>query len=472
MPNIWSSLFRGRSEERLTQDDWAQQWMNYQGLGYPVKGYGGAAGSKTEQVGNDFEGYVQGAYKANGIVYACMTARRHVFSQVRFQWQQMRNGQPGDLFGTRELSVLEQPWPGASTMDLLNRAIQHADLAGNHYAYREGGRIRWLRPDWVDIILTAPPDEATEADRAGWLYRPGGTEDRDKWKMFAVGDHRFAHWAPDPDPEAQFRGMSWLTPIIREIEADKAATKHKGNFFKNAATPALSVSLKETVTEAQFKAFIKAMDESHKGSDNAYSTLYLGGGADVKTLTHDMNQLDFKNTQGAGETRIAAAARVHPVIVGLSEGMQGSSLNAGNFKAAKDGFSDGTMAYLWQSLCGAYASLVQTPSDARLWHDPSGIPFLQDDIEQKAKVQTLQAQAIGQYVMQGWEPVSSRDAVLNNDMGLLKPTGLVSVQLFEPGQGPTSGTTAPAENKPAPNVVSQKGAGKQPAPVKKTPPAA
>ena len=42
---------------------------------------------------------------------------------------------------------------------------------------------------------------------------------------------------------------------------------------------------------------------------NAYETLYLGGGADVKVVGNDFRQMDLKATQGAGETRIAAAAR-------------------------------------------------------------------------------------------------------------------------------------------------------------------
>jgi hypothetical protein len=30
-----------------------------------------------------------------------------------------------------------------------------------------------------------------------------------------------AHWSPIPDPLANFRGMSWLTPVLREIDADQ-----------------------------------------------------------------------------------------------------------------------------------------------------------------------------------------------------------------------------------------------------------
>ena len=91
---------------------------------------------------------------------------------------------------------------------------------------------------------------------------------------------------------------------------------------------------------------------------------------------------------------MAAAARVHPGIVGLSEGMQGSSLNAGNFKAAKDAWADGEMRPMWESLCQAYSNLVRVPEGARLHYDDRDISFLREDIEQKAKVIAQEADII------------------------------------------------------------------------------
>ncbi|MFE6223019.1 phage portal protein [Streptomyces sp. NPDC057854] len=445
MAKIWSSLFKGKSEEeRLTLDDLYQQVIKYQGLDYPVS-QGGAAGENYEAIEHDFEGYVQQAFKADGIVFACMVARMRLFSQARFQWQKMQAGRPGDLFGTKELKIFEEPWPvGGSTIGLLNRAIQQADLAGNHYVVRETtsrgavpvSRLRVLRPNWVRTILTAPPDEAVQSDIAGWIYMPGGNPDPTRWKFYEVGSSRFAHWAPTPDPEAQYKGMSWLTPVIREIMSDKAATKHKGKFFDNAATPSFAMSFKETVTNEQFKEFIRTMRESHQGADNAYKPLFVGGGADITPLMYDLRQLDFKATQGAGETRIAAAARVHPVIVGLSEGMQGSSLNAGNFKAAKDAWADGEMRPLWESVCQAYRPLVRVPEGARLHYDDRHISFLRDDISEKAKVLAQEADILQGLVMQGWTQDSAIEALMESgctgDWRKLKHTGLFSVQLQPP----------------------------------------
>lgn len=454
MANLWSSLF-GRqkpSEERLSMNEWAN-YFKFDGNNYPIK-IGSAHYGNRETIENDFMGYVQGAFKRNSIVFACCVTRQMVFTEARFQFQQIRQGRPQDYFGTPELDILENPWPNGQTGDLLARAIQDADLAGNHYVVREGKRLRRLRPDWVDIILSADPDTAVASDVVGYIYKPGGTDNRDLWKIYPITGEsgKIAHWAPIPDPEAQYRGMSWLTPVLREIQADGAATLHKMKFFENAATPNMAVSFKETVTADQFKEFVRALEESHAGVDNAYSTLYLGGGADVTPLTHDFAQLDFKKTQGAGETRIAAAAGVHPVIAGLSEGMQGSSLNAGNFKSARDAFADMRMRPLWRSVAAAYSTLINVPANSRLWYDDRDIRFLQDDNESLVKMASDEATIITKLIQDGYTPDSIIAAVKKKDWELLKHTGLFSVQLQPPmPDGP------PDPANPAPRQPTAKG---------------
>ncbi|MFH8405567.1 phage portal protein [Streptomyces sp. NPDC018019] len=456
MPKFWRTLLSGipevRSDPTVTMDDWAGMF-SYGGLGYSLLGPSG--GTNTEEIDNDFHGYVNGLYKSNGIVFACMQTRMLVFSEARFQYQRVRSGRPGDLFGTKSLALLENPWPNGTTGELLSRAIQDADLSGNNYVVREAGRLRRLRPDWMQIVLTAPPNEAVQSDVLGYLYSPGGVGNRgEQSKVYLPGE--IAHWSPIPDPVAQYRGMSWLTPVIREIQSDKAATLHKQKFYENAATPNLAVSLKETVTKEQFKEFMWAMDQAHGGVDNAYKTLYLGGGADVTVVGADMRQLDFKNTQGAGETRIAAAARVHPALVGLSEGLAGSSLNAGNYSATRDWFGSGTMRPLWRSICAAYAPLVPAETGARLWYDDRDIPALRSDKKDIADIQGTQASTIVALITAGYEPESCGAAVMAEDWTLLKHTGLLSVQLTPPGEtaelAPAAAPEpAPAEEQPAPD---------------------
>jgi hypothetical protein len=435
-----------------SMDQWIADMgsMLFQGRQYPL-GYQTTWGREpAEQIGNSFAGYVQAGLKGNGIVFGLERKRLEVFSQARFQYQRLRDGRPGDLFGDRALTVLERPWPGGTTGDLMGRMLLDADFAGNAWVVRLNGQIVRLRPDWVEVVLAerlAPVGAGGEDVQVGWeqvgvFYYEGGPYSGSKPGVFLPGE--YAHFAPMPDPEATYRGMSWLTPVLRELQADTQATKHKLKFFENAATPNLAVSLPKELTPEQFKAFVELMDRKHVGVDNAYKTLYTGGGADVTVIGQNMQQLDFKVTQGAGETRLAHAAGVHPVVAGLSEGMQGSSLNAGNYQAAKRSFVDTTMRHLWQNAAGSLEPIVPAPADSRLWYDARDIPFLLDDAKDRAEIQQSQAITIRNLTDAGYTAESAVAAVVAEDMRLLVHSGLFSVQLQPPGtqQGGTGADAA------------------------------
>jgi phage portal protein BeeE len=423
----------------LSVDDWIS--LTYQGVTYGLP-FGQTLPGAKEKIASDFGGYVE-TMKRSGVVFACLGVRLAVFSQARFAYQRLNDGMPGELFGADALELLHHPWTNATTQDLLSRQIQDADLAGNSYWTVVTERLRRLRPDWVTILIgtDATTAEMTEAELAldaasleaeilGYMYLPGGQASGAKPRFLLPAE--VAHFAPTPDPAATYRGMSWLTPVIREIAADSAATSHKLKFFENGATPNLAVKL-DLADPEKFKQWKALFDEQHVGISNAYKTLYLGAGADVTAIGSDMRQLDFKVTQGAGETRIAAAAGVPPVIVGLSEGLQGSSLNAGNYSQARRRLAEGTLWPLWGGAAGSLETLTGAPESSRLWVDVDQIPFLREDRKDAAEIQGLQARTLRALVDAGFTPASAIAAVKAEDLALLEHTGLFSVQLQPPG---------------------------------------
>lgn len=448
-------LFRGASggEQRYSFSEWANEALLFGGNRYPLNGYSTTYGNEAaEPIGNSLIDYVQSGLKSNGIVWAVEMVRLAVFSEARFQWQAMNLGRPGKLFGTAGLSTLERPWTGGTTGDLLARMLLDADFAGNSFEADIDGEMVRLRPDWVDILLTprmAPLGEGGKQVQVGWkkvgyAYYEGGKGVTRTPAIFLPDE--VSHFAPQPDPLASYRGMSWLTPVVREIQADGMATKHKLKFFENAATPNLAVSLPKEIKSQQFKEFIELMESKHRGAENAYKTLYTGGGADITVVGADMKQLDFKTTQGAGETRIAAAGRIHPVLVGLSEGMQGSSLNAGNYNSAKRSTADMCFRPLWRSAAGSLEVLTKPPTQSRLWADTRDIAFLREDEKDAAQIQQVLASTIRQYTDAGYKPESVIAAVEADDRTLLVHSGLYSVQLQKPGAAPTAtDTTTPAK---------------------------
>jgi phage portal protein BeeE len=435
--------FRGRDGEEgrsdplpLTLDQWSE-FFSFNGSGYPLGGLQlqQTMSGHTESVDPSFAGYVQAAYKRNGVVFACMLTRMLLFSEMRFQFQGLCGGRPGDLFGTPDLSVLENPWPNGYTRDLLKRAILDADLAGNFYAYRQNAKtIRRLRPDWVTIVIGSDSDEETQAgdlnsEILGYIYTPGGiSSGRDP---IFLTRNQVAHFAPVPDPVAMYRGMSWLTPIVREMMGDSAAGEHKLKFFENGATPNMVVTLSPDIKKDAFEQWVELFKEKHEGLINAYKTIYLGGGADATVVGANLGQIDFKTVIAAGETRIAAAAGVPPIIVGLSEGLSAATYS--NYGQARRRFADGTMRPLWGDMADSMSAIIKVPGGSRLWYDDRDISFLSEDMKDRADIQQVQATAMRLLVDAGFDPDSVVKAVVADDMSLLSHTGLLSVQLLPPG---------------------------------------
>ena len=357
----------------------------------------------------------------------------------------------GDLFGTQALSILEKPnGPdrNGTTRDLLLRMIQDVDLAGNWYATTVGDgpngeqiigggknlRVRRMRPDWVTIMLGSATDpDVTSADLnaevIGYIYRPHGPAAARRVEFLMPW--QVAHWAPYIDPLANYRGMSWITPILREIMSDGAMTTHKLKYFEQGATPNMVVSLDPAIKREAFEQWIEMFEENHVGYLNAYKTLYLGGGASADVIGNDLKQIDFKVVQGASETRIAAASGVPPIIAGFSEGLQAATY--ANYGQARRRLTDGTMRPLWGGAAGVLAALVDVPDDAELAADLRDVCFLQEDQKDDAAIKQMQAATIRSLIDAGYKPDSVVAAISAGDFTLLQHTGLYSVQLQPPG---------------------------------------
>src|SRR6266702_3833940 len=156
----------------LNVDEWSALF-EFGGLTYPLI---------QTTMGNVKEERIVGstiaAHHGNTAVFALVQARMQEFSQIRFQWTRFKGSDPGDLFGSPELSVLEHPWPGGLTANLLARMEIDNSIAGNSYIVRpRGDRLARLRPDLVTIILGSQldadfPMDAEDVEVAGYAYWP------------------------------------------------------------------------------------------------------------------------------------------------------------------------------------------------------------------------------------------------------------------------------------------------------------
>lgn len=448
----------GKRSEPLNLNELIE-FFNFQGTSYatvPTQ----TLGSPIEEFGGDFQGLAQAAYKQNGVVFACMMVRQLLFQEARFKYRRLESGRPGEYFGTTDLLPLEKPTPSTTTGDLLARAIQDVDLAGNWYGLRRNNQIHRLHPSFVWIVLGSKadpqnPSVAPDAEVIGYAYKPPSGD-----PAFFLPEE-VVHFAPYPDPVANFRGMSWLTPVVREIMGDQAAMTHKLKFFEQGATVNMVVKFDAALGQKDVESWIELMEGQIGGVANAYRTLYLGGGADAVPVGSNMKDVAFKEVVGAGETRIAAAAGVPPVIVGLSEGLQAATYS--NYSQARRRFADGTMRPLWRNIAASLSSIIRVPPRAELWYDDRDIPFLADDQKEAAETQSTNAQAIKALAEAGYDPESVVDAVTAGDLKRLTHSGLFSVQLQRPGAGkPKEGEAEPPTGQKSARALLERTADQRP----------
>lgn len=275
--------------------------------------------SDREPILPTFRSYAVDGYQANGIIFSTILARLMLFSEAEFKWQSLTDDR---LYGDQRLALLEKPWPGGSTGELLARMEQDVSLAGNAFIRNiDDEELLRLRPDLVTIVSGITTDRLGREYRRllgyGWRNEAGGIEyfDRDE----------IAHWSPIPDPLANFRGMSWLTPVVREIDADTDLTRYKTKYLQNAATPNLLVTHPEDLDKDTVNDLRDRLQARYGGIDNAFKTLVLDGGADATIIGSNFEQLNLAVVQAAGENRIAVAGGVPAIVVGLKEGLEAAT---------------------------------------------------------------------------------------------------------------------------------------------------
>ena len=268
-------------------------------------------------------------------------------------------------------------------------------------------------------------EEDPDAEVLGYQYWPGGIHSGNDPIGFLRDE--VSHYAPVPDPLAQYRGMSWLTPVIREVMADSGFRDHKITWLEHGGSHNFLFKVDpSSMTKDQFEMWTAAYRAQHE-TGASVGSIFMRAAVDATPLGTNFQQTDFKAVQGAGETRIAAAAGVPPIVAGFSEGLEAATYS--NYGQARRRFADGTIRWLWQNAAASLQTIVKTPPDAQLWYDDRDIPALQEDQLDAAEIQSTQAQTIQVLINSGFDPDTARDAVKSGDFKRLKHTGLVSVQL-------------------------------------------
>jgi phage portal protein BeeE len=372
----------------------------------------------------------QQAYATNGVVFAIILVRQMLLSEATFK---LRNKVTKELYGRPDLRILEEPWPNGTAGDLWARMEQDVSLAGNAFIAKVED----------DTLLRLPPSEVTivsrvETSLGGTRYRQviGYDWDPDKVnarpgqpsrtaQFFTVDE--VAHWSPYPDPAANFRGMSWLTPVLREVAADTGMTQYKTQYMDHGS-PVVAVKYPMKLRPDTIDSVVDRIMAKYGGLGNAFKPLVFDQGADP-TLGSTLNELNFAAVQAAGEARVCAAGGVDPMLLGL----RGDRTPAASEQDVMHRFEVITARPLWRSGCAALQKLVPNipAQGVQLWFDTSDIAALQSAETERAQVAQVSAAALLTLVQAGFTRESAKLALTTGDPGVLK----------EDPRAPAPGTT-------------------------------
>lgn len=371
------------------------------------------------------------AVLSNGMVYGLVRRRVEMFAQARLVFKRLGSGpkpMAADVLTTAALAPVDNP------VQMLARMELDVAVAGNSYWVLDAGRLWRLPPEDVSIVVgsrteTNDPPSAWDAEIIGYVYQPRSSTDP-MVEVFMPGE--VCHYRPEEDPDARFRGMSWLRPALEDIASDNGARRYVTKFFDNAATPNLAFVFPPEVQQAYVEAFRDAFLAKHEGVDRSFRTAFIGGGADPKVIGSALKDVDTEHVRQQIHADLCMAAGIPPMAAGIQTGTYA------NTKESNRAFADVKGRFLWLALVEALRPVIPAPAGTELWYDVSGVSALQSDALDDAEVLARQAQTMRTLVDGGFDPMSVVGAVSTGDLATVSHSGLVSVQLLPPGQGDQS----------------------------------
>jgi predicted ABC-type ATPase len=388
--------------------------MMYSGAEYVTTIDG--AGRNREGAATGLVRMARDAYHANGIVFGCLVMRMALFSEARFVFQSLTDMH---TFTNADLDLVQHPWPNADTGELLKRIEQDGSL-GNSYIRKvipEGGgepdaELVQMRPEQVIILSELRRDDMGRTYRRPIGYAEMGYPGAEP-QFFTTAE--VAHFSPVPDPLARFRGMSWLTPILREVRADQTLTGYKTFHLENGAQPGLTIKYAMRLSDPVIAKLRKRLRARYGGPENAGNVLVLDEGADIVATGSTLEQLQADALTKGGERRICSAASVPLEVMGLEPG---------DYQHAVRRMADMWARPHWRMCCAALEHLLPTSRDAgpvRLWIDVSGIAALREGELARGQTFLVKVQGLQAAVMAGMTRKSAIAAADSGDVSQLVP---------------------------------------------------
>lgn len=259
--------------------------------------------------------------------------------------------------------LIRQPNPLMTEYELIELITLHLGIVGRSHWWKQrdrAGRVvaLWpLRPDRVGPRYGgAEDDDVTQDSRlaiiSGWTYAPPGSGAA----QFIPLDDMISFNHPDPAGETGgiVEGLGWVQVLAREIETDNEATTFVGALLKNNAMPGAILQTKTPNLSKDSADRIKRIFGQQFGGSQRGMTAVLDADTTYTAASFNLQQLEFPDLRNIAESRIAAAAGVPAVLVGLKVGID-AGIKA-TITEQRQYFSETTLANYWRRLADQFTN--------------------------------------------------------------------------------------------------------------------
>lgn len=283
-------------------------------------------------------------YQQNSLVYACVEAIATAIPSALLEVRKPDPNGRGEVIEDHPLSLLlAKPNKWMDDYELWHLTSIYYLLGGNAYWWkgRNGGRavveLMPIRPDLV---------EPRQTSNAAWAAANGVTSGEwiDYYEynlngnkiIIPVGD--IVHFRHGHDPNNPRKGLPPIAPILAEVGLDAMATEHVTALLDNYAIPGLAVKVKRRISSPTEANEIKARFMASYGGPKRGEPMVMDQDTELQGLNVTPQQMELPDLRDVSETRICAAFKVPPIVVGANVGLKRGTYS--NYEQAREAFWD------------------------------------------------------------------------------------------------------------------------------------
>lgn len=310
--------------------------------------------------------------KKSGWLYVAVTRKARAFASVNLIIE--RKTRQGWTVEPRHplMPLLANPNPHMDMQGMMERWVQHMELAGNavwHKITSSKGDVLELWPILPDQISPIP---SRRDYLAGYQFRPT-PQDRINLRVDEV-----VHWQYQ-DPASTYWGLAPIRAAAATIDSDNDAVLWNRATVRNGARPVGVVHLSDQLSEAQWTAAEAMIRAQTSGAGNARQFLAFGGSTRVDSFGFNPTEMDFLEGRRLNREEIFAVIGV-PAILAI----QGEGATYANMGEAGRQFWTDTLIPLLDDFCRTLTPALFPDGNHRVRADLSTVPALRENTQQQA----------------------------------------------------------------------------------------